>query len=268
MTVGTFLQTNTDLLQQAGVETARLDCLILLEDVLNVGRGHLLAHPEIDLTSQQQAILQNNIAKRQQHTPLAYIRGKAAFYGRDFLVSESVLVPRPESEAIITLLKELPLINSTTIADIGTGSGCLAITAALEIPQAIVDAYDISPDALVVAQQNATALDATVHFHVSDLLQSVKQHDVLLANLPYVPDLFSVNEAARHEPQLALFSGADGLDHYKIFWHQIHAASQKPQFVITEALPSQHHAVAQLARHAGFVQERKDGLVQLFARAD
>ncbi|HJP95876.1 MAG TPA: peptide chain release factor N(5)-glutamine methyltransferase [Candidatus Saccharimonadales bacterium] len=266
MTIGEFLQTNTATLQQAGIATARLDCLVLLEDTLGVGRSNLLAHPEMVLTTAQQTILDAYISERIHHQPLAYIRGKAEFYGRTFSVNSTVLVPRPETEAIIDLLKELLLKPDVRIADIGTGSGCLAITAALELPQAQLTGYDISPTALQVARNNAQNLGANVSFQISDLLQDVPPQDILLANLPYVPDHFPVNKAAMHEPKLALFSGADGLTHYKIFWQQIATATQKPQFVLTEALPEQHHALAQLARHAGFVQDHKRGLVQLFAR--
>lgn len=268
MTTGEFLQANAAALQKAGIETARLDCLVLLEDALGIRRSSILAHPEMELTSEQQANLEARVAQRGKHQPLAYIRGKAAFYGHDFIVNSAVLVPRPESETIIDLLKQLPLANGITIADIGTGSGCLAITAALELPQSRVDAYDISDAALAIAQQNATALHAHVDFRKSDLLTSVEPAKVLLANLPYVPEHFPINKAAAHEPGLALFSGADGLNHYKLFWHQISILSQKPRFVITEALPEQHHALAELARHAGFVQDHKEGLVQLFALAD
>jgi len=266
MTVGEFLQINTTALQQAGIATARLDCLVLLEEALRVGRSHLLAHPETELTTAQLASLSSHIAERAQHQPLAYIRGKAEFYGRTFMVNDAVLVPRPETEAIIDLLKELPLTKGAHIADIGTGSGCLAITAALELPNSHVTGYDISPEALKIAQANAQNLGALVDFQISDLLQSVLPQDVLLANLPYVPNHFPVNKAATHEPNLALFSGVDGLDHYKVFWQQISSATQKPQFVLTEALLEQHHALAQLARHAGFVQDHKRGLIQLFAR--
>lgn len=266
MTVGEFLQSNTAILQKAGIPTARLDCLVLLEDTLGLNRSHLLAHPQTKLTPQQQTVLEKHILARKGHCPLAYIRGKAEFYGRTFAVNNTVLVPRPETEMIIELLKELPLKAGDQIADIGTGSGCLAITAALELPQTRVTGYDISPEALQTARKNAQALHAPVTFQHSDLLQDVTAQDVLLANLPYVPDHFPVNEAAMQEPKLALFSGADGLNHYKAFWQYLGTATQKPRFVLTEALPGQHHPLAQLARQAGFVQDRKEGLVQLFAR--
>jgi len=264
-------------LTTAGIATARLDCLVLLEDVLGMDRAQLLAHPEKKLTIAQEERLDKAIAERKTHRPLAYIRGKADFYGRTFQVNEHVLVPRPETEMMIDLLLQLSLEEHPKIADIGTGSGCLGITAALELAkqsststpeQKTSDVWlcDIDPSALGVAQANATALNATVYTAKADLGDpcNTKQFDVVLANLPYVPDHFPVNDAATFEPKLALFSGADGLDAYRTFWQQLSITKYKPSFILTESLPFQHHPVALLARKAGFALERSEGLIQLF----
>lgn len=266
MTVGDFLNASTKTLTEVGIDTARLDCLILLEDALGKDRASILAHTDDILTSTQLTQLASWIETRVKHVPLAYIRGKSLFYGRTFLVNEHVLTPRPETETIITFLKELPLKNIPRIADVGTGSGCIGITAALEIPESSVDLYDISLEALELARKNAKNIGADVRCLESDLLSSVEgAYDVIVTNLPYVPDTYPINDAAAHEPELALFSGADGLDHYRIFWPQVNALSHKPQFVITESLPSQHHALALLARNNGYVLERSEGYVQLFS---
>lgn len=266
MTIGEFLQKSTKLLADAGIDSARLDCLVLLEDTLGKDRASLLAHTEDDLTSAELTQLQAWIKKRATHTPLAYIRGKAPFYGRTFLVDQNVLTPRPETEGIITFLKELGLPKQPRIADIGTGSGCIGITAALEIPESSVDLYDISPAALNIAEKNARALGATIRCLKSDLLGSIEgAYHVIVTNLPYVPDAYPINAAAAHEPKLALFSGVDGLDHYRTFWEQLGKLTPKPQFVITESFPDQHHTLAVLARHNGFVLERSEGYIQLFS---
>jgi release factor glutamine methyltransferase len=267
MSVKDFLAEATKQLADAGIETARLDVLVLLEDELGQNRASVLAHDDSQLTTAQTAQLHKKIMQRATHVPLAYIRGRVAFYGRDFIVSEHVLVPRPESEMIIELLKKLPL-SHPHIADIGTGSGCLAITAALELPSATVVAYDIDSPALAVAARNAKLLHATVQCRQSDLLQQVDEHyDVLLANLPYVPELFAINKAAMFEPKLALFSGADGLDLFKRFWQEVVTKAESPQYIITESLPGQHHAVAMLARNAGYILYAAKDLVQAFERA-
>src|SRR5256885_12647046 len=144
MTIGEFLKTTAAALQQAGIESARLDMLILLEDELRQDRAVLLAHPEREIPAPIFARLYKKRTQREGHIPLAYIRGKAPFYGRNFVVNEHTLVPRPETEIMIVLLKKLaaglvPGTRPLRIADIGTGSGILGITACLELPGSSVD---------------------------------------------------------------------------------------------------------------------------------
>jgi release factor glutamine methyltransferase len=265
VTVGDYLTRATKQLEAAGIETSRLDVLVLLEDVLGLGRAHLLAHPEMVINDQQLAILNNCITQREQHTPLAYIRGRASFFGRDFMVNEHVLVPRPETESMIEMLKNLPLQPRTKIVDVGCGSGCIGLTAALELPGMDVFLYDIDDNALEVATRNALALVARGHLSHHDLFDTgADQFDVVLANLPYVPDNYPINEAAKHEPDLALFAGQDGLDLYRRMWDQLHTTENRPRYVLTEALPQQHEAVALLAKTAGYNLVQTDGLIQLF----
>jgi release factor glutamine methyltransferase len=266
MSIGDFLAASTRILTNAGIATARLDCLVLLEDALGKDRASILAHTEDALSEVQLGRLDHWIAARKNHTPLAYIRGKALFFGREFIVSEHVLTPRPETEAIIEICKDLPLPDRPAIADIGAGSGCIGITLALELPSAVVDLYDISPDALEIAQQNSAKLGAHTRCLQSDLLGFIQgAYDVIVTNLPYVPDNCPINNAAAHEPALALFSGADGLDHYRTFWTQTGALTQKPHYIVTESFPSQHHTLALLARKNGYILERTDGYMQLFS---
>jgi release factor glutamine methyltransferase len=265
MVLGDFLAEATQKLVEAGVESARLDVLILLEDVLVVDRGQLLAHPEIELSKAQLDQLDTFIAQRKEQIPIAYIRGKAAFFGRDFSVSREVLVPRPESEEMISLLARLDLPDRPVIIDIGTGSGCLGVTAALALPAATVYVSDISKPALKIATDNAKRLQASVQPIRQDLLVNDDRHyDVILANLPYVPLGFPVNKPTQFEPPEALFSGSDGLDHYRIFWQQVADRADQPTHVLTESLPSQHHHLALLARNSGYVLEKTSGFIQHF----
>jgi release factor glutamine methyltransferase len=267
MQLSEFIDNATKRLQAAGVGTARLDVLVLLEDVLGVGRANLLAHPEDIIPPPQISKLNTFIVQREQQIPLAYIRGRVAFFGRNFMVNKHVLVPRPETEAMIELLKNLALPAGTSITDIGTGSGCIGITAALELPHTNVYLYDIDQPALDVAAANAAALNATVHIAKQDLLARMGQDvGVVCANLPYVPDDYAINEAAKHEPKLALFAGSDGLDLYRTFWAQIHALSPSPRYVLTESLLEQHKALAELAKEAGYIPASTSGLIQLFER--
>ena len=266
MTIGEYLAVTTAALQASGVESARLDALILLEDALGQDRALLLAHPERELPAPIYAALYKRRVRREQHVPLAYIRGRAPFFGRTFAVDERVLVPRPESEALIQLAKRhVPERPELIVADVGTGSGALGITAGLELPDSRVYLYDIDAGALEVARRNAAMLRVNAVLEQRDLLGGVtRPHDIILANLPYVPEQLTINRAARHEPPHALFSGPDGLDHYKRFWAELTAHANKPALIVTESLPAQHHTNALLARTAGFFLADHEGFAQAF----
>lgn len=271
MTIGSWLQTATAELQAAGIGTARLDCLVLLEDVLNTNRTQILAHPECQITDVNQRILDNMVQKRKQHTPLAYIRGKTEFYGREFIINNYVLEPRPESETMLELLvKAVSPAASPTIVDVGTGSGALAITAKLEIPQANTLAIDIDTNCLQLARRNAKLLQADITFLSGNLLNPLGKAKlynptVLLCNLPYVPENFQLNQAATHEPRLAIFGGKDGLDLYRQLFAQ---ATRLPavQQIFTESLPPQHESLAAIARAAGWHERKDQDFIQVFER--
>lgn len=266
MTTQDFLVSASLTLARAGIPSARLDCLILLEDALDIDRTAILAHPETVISPSQLARLNKQIAQRAAHKPLAYIRGRAPFYGREFLVNTSVLVPRPETETMIEMLKELPLPSSPALADIGTGSGCIGITAALELPNAKVELYDIDREALQVAAKNAETLKASVTLRESDLLHDEPAADIILANLPYVPERYTINQAAEYEPKHAIFAGKDGLSLYRIFWRQIAELPHKPAYVLTESLPPQHADLANLAKEAGYELDATQDFIQLYSR--
>jgi release factor glutamine methyltransferase len=266
MTVGEYLTQAVDTLKGAGITTARLDCLILLEDALGHNRANIIAHPEHVLSTAQQTLLNTYVVQRKQHLPLAYIRGKAAFFGRTFTVNEHVLVPRPESESLITLLLRIDFSNPPTITDVGTGSGCLGITAGLALPGSKIYVCDIDQPALDVAVKNAESHNLIIHAVHSDLLKACRHDtDIIIANLPYVPNDYKINTAATFEPSIALFSGKDGLDHYRTLWQQIATLRKKPAHVITEAFPEQHAGLRQLAQEAGYTQHESEGFAQHFA---
>lgn len=264
MTVGEFIKSASLKLAENDISTARLDCLVLLEDAIGTDRANLIAHPEIEIHTLTEVKLNNKITQRSQHMPLAYIRGSVEFYGRDFKVDKSVLVPRPETEEIINLLIKINP-QSAKIADIGTGSGCAGITASVEIPKASVDLYDISPDAIAVARKNATKLNAKVNIYEGNLLTNLQDdYDIILANLPYVPTGYPVNLAAQKEPPLALFGGEDGMNLYRDFWIQISNLKNKPRYIITESLLHQHVINSNLANSQGYKLLESAGLAQAY----
>lgn len=267
MTSDEWLKSATSRLDQAGVGTARLDALVLLEDVTNTNRTQLLAHPDSELTVEQQEQLNSLLIRRAQHIPLAYLRGKTEFYGREFVVSPAVLEPRPESETMIELLKQLD-VKAPRIADVGSGSGALGITASLEIPNSDVDLLEIDAEALKISQLNTKKLVSTARCIKSDLLQHAKPrpYDVILANLPYVPDDHQINEAAMNEPHLAIFGGPDGLDLYRRLFDQLPPHTSNNAFVLTEALPFQHEELTNIASAQNFKLVQVEDFIQVFQK--
>ncbi|HEX5798022.1 MAG TPA: peptide chain release factor N(5)-glutamine methyltransferase [Candidatus Saccharimonadales bacterium] len=281
MTIIEWLVENMSKLQKVGVDSPRRDCLVFVEDVLRKDRAWVVTHPQHGLGASDLEELDRLIVRRLKREPLAYIRGKAWFYGRFFSVGPEVMIPRPESEAFIELLKQLVdseqlTADSLKIIDIGTGSGCLAITAKLELPNAHVIAVDIDKKALELARHNTVKHNVDVKFITSDLLTSAElyhfvhdreQNDtVLIANLPYVPTGLVTSPEILHEPKQALFSGKDGLSHYVSFWQQISKLLSKPQHVMTESLEKQHAAMTNLAADAGYELKRTEILVQHFEK--
>lgn len=279
MQTSEWLRQSEAKLKQAGVATARLDCLVLLEDATGKDRAWLLAHPELALTTEVENSLDTKLIRRSAHVPLAYIRGHAEFYGRTFKVNEHTLVPRPETETMVELLLRIAVddwknMQGAGIADIGTGSGALAITAKLEFPEAQVVAIDIDENCLHTARENAGALHADIAFLHGNLLEPLARRadgfdspfSILLCNLPYVPDNFQINTAATHEPRHALFGGADGLDLYRELFAQIAGLPAKPFYIFAESLPPQHEGLAAIAHAAGYTLDAEEDFIQLFHR--
>lgn len=249
--------------------TAQLDSEVLLAFVLGKDRSWLHAHIDDELDSKMKAKFQKLIARRITGEPVAYIVGSKEFYGRDFTVNKRVLVPRPESEALIELLKHLKSDHAIhgflhNVIDIGTGSGCLAITAKLEFEDIYVTATDTSTAALKVAIANAATYNTPIVFKKQSLLTGDKQgYDIIMANLPYVPEHMQ-DPSIMHEPYSALFSGDDGLDHYRELFKQL--ADKHIRFVLAESLESQHAEVKKLAAGASYELIKTDGLVQAFRK--
>jgi len=266
MNIQNWLREASEQLKAVEIQSARLDSLLILENTLKKSREWVHSHNDEVLTRLQLKELHENLSKRENHTPLAYITGSKEFYGRDFKVNDSVLIPRPESEDLISLLLSIPLPTPTTILDIGTGCGILAITAQLELPETTVIATDISSDALFVALENAHRLQAPVQFYEADLLNVANtiKPNIILANLPYVPDLLVTSEEVRAEPKIALFSGTNGTDHYSLFWKQLLSLSPRPNYIITESLKNQHDVMEPYANIAGYTVIETRVLAQLF----
>lgn len=272
MQVSAWLHTTTNTLQHHHIQTARLDCLVLLEDALGISRAEILAEPDRVIPRRTLAALEQLVNRRCRHEPIAYIRGKTEFYGRDFTVNSAVLVPRPESEDLIEILvaNKHNMPPSASYVDIGTGSGCLAVTIAKELRAHSVIATDISSAALEVAIKNAQKHQVNIMPYCGDLLYALPANLpsplIIIANLPYVPTNHTINQAATHEPPEALFAGADGLDDYRKLFEQIIANPEPPTLIVCESLPEQHKALSKLASEAHFTLIETRGFAQLFGR--
>lgn len=262
MTIQTWLQKSKEQLKQAGIPSYKLDSLLLLEFVTKLNRAHLLAHKDEELKSEQIEKLDKLLVERTKRTPLAYTTGKKEFYGRSFTVNENVLIPRPESESFIELLKKHQ-INTGTLIDVGCGSGILGITAKLENPEFEVTLSDTSKPALEIAKQNAKNLGAEVKAIRQDLFN--KYYDVVLANLPYVPKDLDVEKELSYEPEIALFAENKGLKIYEDFCKKV--AKIKPQYVFTESLVTQHKKLDAMMNDASYQLKDTDNLVQLYELA-
>ena len=216
MTVRTALTQGQQLLEDAKISEARLTAEVLLMRATGHDRAWLYAHGNDELIEVWWIHYGRYLHQRIKGEPTQYITGRQEFYGREFLLTPDVLIPRPETEHVI----EAALIRSAeTILDIGTGSGAIAVTLALETKARLV-AADISPAALSIAQQNARSLRAQVSLVACDLGAAFasESFDLVVSNPPYIPgrDRASLQpEVSDHEPALALFGGDDGLAIYK-----------------------------------------------------
>lgn len=265
--VSNWLENATIKLLKAGISSARLDAEIILSHTLLKSRTFLHAHPDFLLDSHRLDIADARLQLRIERTPIAYIVGHKDFYGRQFRVTPATLVPRPESEDIITLLKELSLPPAARLVDVGTGTGCLGITAKLELPHLRVTLLDISQHALTIARKNAEKLDANVTVERSDLLASYPvRADVILANLPYVDPTWEQSPELRHEPAMALFAEDNGLALIKKLLEQASDHLSENGYCILEADERQHSAIVQHAVHCNLVHVSTQGLALLLQK--
>ncbi len=267
MKIADWLSSGTDELKSAGIPSARLDCLLLLEDSLGYTRIQVLARLNEEVPSDILSILNTQLARRKNREPLAYIRGHVEFYGRNFIVNNSVLIPRPETEALIDMITALKHVKNPTIADVGTGSGAIGITIALENPTARVFGYDINLKALRTAELNNRQFETNIFLAKSDLLDGIEQSfDIIVANLPYVSRSQHVSEETAYEPSVALYANDDGLAVITRFISQVSAQRNlTPQgYLILESEPRQHHAIEAHAKKYGFKLIRTDKFIQLF----
>ncbi|HLW83643.1 MAG TPA: peptide chain release factor N(5)-glutamine methyltransferase [Candidatus Sulfotelmatobacter sp.] len=276
-------------LTAAHVPSPRMNAELLLMFTLNVDRAYLHAHPERELTAAELAGYQAALAERARGVPAQYITGHQEFWGLDFIVTPAVLIPRPETEHLIETVLELltPNLGPRTsdpgsptskvrspksevrglgssvraprssallrLADIGTGSGCIAIALAKELPHAEIHATDISPTALEIARANAARLqlETRIHFHQADLLAGLSPNsfDFIVSNPPYVGESEADQvqlEVRTFEPRNAVFAGPTGTEVIARLIPQAHAALRPGGWLVLEISATIAPAVTRL----------------------
>ena len=259
MIISEWLKIATKSLKTANIPSARLDAELILANTLRKNRTYLHAHLDEEIDPRRFDIANARLDLRLDRVPIAYILGYKEFYGRRFAVSPSVLIPRPESEDLISLFLDLTAseIAEKVLIDVGAGSGCLGITAKLERSNLSVILSDISKPALNIAEKNANALSANVHVQQQSLLNGqLRPVDYIFANLPYVDKNWDVSPELQYEPEIALFAEDEGL---KLILQLI---SQAPKcltpdgLLFIEADPQQHNRIIDEATKKGFIKER------------
>src|SRR3989344_2948403 len=226
--------------------TPELDAEVLLATATGQNRELFYQHLTAPLAAGASVRFSSLLRRRQSGEPVAYLTGHKAFCGLDFFVDRRVLIPRPETELLIDeVLKKIPQ-GTTSIADIGTDSGCIAITLASNLPRVTVYATDVSQQALTVAKRNAKKHKVKITFLHGDLLTPLKDKkiDILVANLPYGWKLWKNNTAAetrglQFEPEHALFTQGNGLFLYQRLFRQVAELAHQPKLIIGEFDPRQ-----------------------------
>jgi release factor glutamine methyltransferase len=252
-------------------DAPQLEAELILSHVLDCRRADLHAHPERSLRPQELAAFQTLLDRRALGEPLPYLTGHIEFYGLDFNTDPRVLIPRPETETLVELAlthiaripscqrqpaQHLGDVPRLVLADVGTGSGCLAVTLAVYTPRARIYALDLSSDALAVARANAQRhrVASRITFIKSDLLTALPEPaDLIVANPPYIaseewPTL--PQEVREHEPRLALYGGPDGLDIVRRLLREAPAYLRRGGAVFIEIGAKQGPAAIHLARQA------------------
>lgn len=217
LTLKEALAKAVDKLQQMDVPDADIDAWYLLSYVTGLDRAAFFLHGEEPMAEPDMIRYRNLVTKRGERIPLQHLTGEQEFMGLDFHVNEHVLIPRQDTECLVE--RVLPYVDGKRVLDVCTGSGCIAIAIAKLGKPFIVHGVDISEEALAVARQNATELNASVELFAGDLMTKIDgQYDVIVSNPPYIPPSVIeglMPEVRLHEPMLALDGGQDGLEFYR-----------------------------------------------------
>ena len=251
MTIDTLLQDSLTQLEAAQIPSASLDSQLLLAHVLGRSRTWILTHGEILVSAKHARAYKLLCTRRLAREPLVHLTGTREFYGLDFIITPDVLTPRVETEQMVEWAITYTPKDSSLI-DIGTGSGAIAVSIAKHRPDLSVYGTEVSLAALDVAKQNVAHHGVDVSLLESDLWASVTgEFQTIVTNLPYLRDdaRTELMEEVKHEPDVALFGGVDGLDLYRRFLLQIQEHLSPGGHLFTECDPWQHEALTSEAAH-------------------
>ena len=259
-TIADILAWTADFFQLHGIESPRLDAEVLLAAVLGRDRMYLYVHFDEPLEPEELALFRSYVKERAAHVPLAYVLGRREFMGLEFRVTRDTLIPRPDTEILVQCAVDFLCARleagatACTIADIGTGTGAIALSTLRYTEGTRADAVDISSAAAAVARDNAEMLGLTerVEVHVGDLLAPLagRRYDMILSNPPYIPtaDIATLMPEVRaYEPHLALDGGADGLNIYRRLMSEAPALLKDGGAIAVEVGIDEACAVAALA---------------------
>ncbi|MCH8351056.1 MAG: peptide chain release factor N(5)-glutamine methyltransferase [Chloroflexi bacterium] len=262
-------------LETTGIPDARLEAEVMVMNVMRVARQDLFSQQETELSAQQEQDLAQFMERRLQREPLAYILGYKEFYGINLLVSPSVMIPRPETETLVEHALFMSLMGMETrelvIADVGTGTGAIAINLAIHLPAARIYAIDITDPVLDVASYNIRSHNVADRITLlqGDLLEPLPEPvDLIVANLPYIPSqrIATLQPEIQWEPKQALDGGADGLELATRLMAQASGKLKEQGVILLELDPEQMPAVAALA--AQHLPESTTSIEKDLARLD
>jgi release factor glutamine methyltransferase len=263
MTVLDVIQRSSEFLARKGVESPRLQVELLLAHILQLPRLKLYLNFDRQLTEDQTIRVRELVCRRGDREPLQHILGSTSFCGFELVVNRDVLVPRPETELLAERAwRLLESLENPKVLDVGTGSGCLAITLAIKSPTAQIHATDLSASAIDVARANAVrhAVTSRITFHESDLFSALpaEQFDLIVSNPPYIPTNIVKAlepEVRDHDPRAALDGGPDGLTFYRRLAVESPPHLAEGGTLLAEFGDDQHGAVAAIFSEHGWTVE-------------
>ena len=267
MTVVEAQKYGENMLRKAGIQSLRIDASLLLAKAAGKPRTWLFAHPEEELADKVSKSYIELINRRAERIPLVHLTNEVEFYGLKLFIDERVLTPRMETEKMVELaIQKSP--PAGRIADVGTGSGAVAIALKKHRPDLEVFGSDVSRAALDVVKRNASTHQVSITLSAGNLLEPLdSKFDVILCNLPYLREDAELMPEVKYEPRVALLGGKDGLDLYRKLAEQLSTKLKKDGLLLTECDPWQQERLIEILQPAGLSPVENNYFITLFKRA-